>query len=199
MASASLAEAIGLHWREYLMEGTGLACLTLSIAIFGTVLYSSDSPLNYFLTSQEVRSVLMGIALAATTFLIIRSPFGRRSGAHFNPAINVNLSLAPTNTAMGCCLLRNRSFHRRSRGCSNCAPDPWRALVVRPGAIPRDCSGILWKIHCLCSRVSPVGASDGGGTLHGQSSSFNPVQSGIRGTTANRLFPTVLFDFGLQR
>jgi aquaporin Z len=61
----------------------------LSICIFGTLLYSSDSPLNYFLTSPVVRSVLMGIALAATTFLIIRSPFGRRSGAQFNPAITL--------------------------------------------------------------------------------------------------------------
>jgi len=31
----------------------------------------------------------MGIAIAATTYLIICSPFGRRSGAHFNPAITV--------------------------------------------------------------------------------------------------------------
>ena len=61
----------------------------LSVCIFGTLLYSSDSPLNYFLTSLELRSVLMGIAVAATTFLIIRSPFGRRSGAHFNPAITL--------------------------------------------------------------------------------------------------------------
>lgn len=89
LASASLADAIGLHWREYMMEGTELACLMLSICIFGTLLYSSDSPLSYFLTSPEVRSALMGIALAATTFLIIRSPFGRRSGAHFNPAITL--------------------------------------------------------------------------------------------------------------
>jgi aquaporin Z len=31
----------------------------------------------------------MGAAVAMTTFLIIRSPFGRRSGAHLNPAITL--------------------------------------------------------------------------------------------------------------
>jgi aquaporin Z len=31
----------------------------------------------------------MGTAIAITTFLIIRSPLGRRSGAHFNPAVTL--------------------------------------------------------------------------------------------------------------
>jgi aquaporin Z len=88
-ASASLAEAIGTHWREYLMEGTELGSLTLSTCIVGTLLYSTDSPLNYLELSRGFRSVLMGTAIAVTTFLIIRSPFGRRSGAHFNPAVTL--------------------------------------------------------------------------------------------------------------
>jgi aquaporin Z len=72
------------------MEGTEIASLMLSICVFGTLLYSNDSPFtNYFVISRAIRSVLMGIAIAATTYLIIRSPFGRRSGAHFNPAITV--------------------------------------------------------------------------------------------------------------
>jgi len=88
--SASLREAIRLHWREYLMEGTEIASLMLSICVFGTLLYGSDSPFtNYVVISRESRSILMGIAIAATTFLIICSPFGRRSGAHLNPAITL--------------------------------------------------------------------------------------------------------------
>jgi glycerol uptake facilitator-like aquaporin len=35
------------------------------------------------------KSFLMGCAVAGVTFLIIRSPFGRRTGAHFNPALTL--------------------------------------------------------------------------------------------------------------
>jgi hypothetical protein len=42
--SASLAEAIGAHWREYLMEATVLGSLMLSTCIVGTLLYSTDQP-----------------------------------------------------------------------------------------------------------------------------------------------------------
>jgi aquaporin Z len=71
------------------MEGTELGSLMLSTCIVGTLLYSTDSPLNYLELSRGFTSVLVGTAIAVTTFLIIRSPFGRRSGAHFNPAVTL--------------------------------------------------------------------------------------------------------------
>jgi aquaporin Z len=87
--SASLAEAIGAHWKEYLMEGTEIGSLTLSACFFATLIYSNDSPLNDIALARVVRSILMGMAIAITTFLIICSPFGRRSGAHINPAVTL--------------------------------------------------------------------------------------------------------------
>lgn len=56
---------------------------------FGTLLYSYDSPLATVDLSLSLRMLLMGAAVALTTFLIIRSPFGRQSGAHFNQAITL--------------------------------------------------------------------------------------------------------------
>ncbi len=87
--SASLREAVNTHWRVYLMEFTELGALMLSTCSFGTLIYSNDSPLRNIDLSLSLRMLLMGAAIAITTFLIIRSPFGRRSGAHFNPAITL--------------------------------------------------------------------------------------------------------------
>ena len=87
--SATLTEAVSLHWKEYLMEGTELGALMLSTCMCGTLTYSDDSPLKSFAFSGAAKSILMGIAIAITTFTIIRSPFGRRSGAHLNPSVTL--------------------------------------------------------------------------------------------------------------
>jgi aquaporin Z len=87
--SASLGDAVMAHWREYLMEASELGTLMLCICLFGTFLYSSASPMARFALSRSENGAMMGIGVAGTTLLIIRSPFGRRSGAHFNPAITL--------------------------------------------------------------------------------------------------------------
>lgn len=71
------------------MEGTEIAILMVSTCISGTLIYASDSPLKCMNLSRTFQSMLMGTAIAITTFLIIRSPFGRRTGAHFNPAVTL--------------------------------------------------------------------------------------------------------------
>lgn len=71
------------------MEAVELAVLMFCICLAGALLYSSESPLRSLSLSPIGKSVLMGVAVAVTTFLIIRSPYGRRSGAHINPAITV--------------------------------------------------------------------------------------------------------------
>ena len=73
------------------MEGTEIGALMLSICLCGTLLYSSDSPLQSLALSRALRCILMGTAIAMTTLLIIQSPFGRRSGAHCNPAVTLTL------------------------------------------------------------------------------------------------------------
>lgn len=85
--TASFADALRTHWREYLMEATELALFMLCVCAAGTLLYERDSPLNRFGIPGVTKSVLMGVAIASASYMIIRSPFGRRSGAHFNPAL----------------------------------------------------------------------------------------------------------------
>jgi aquaporin Z len=66
------------------MEGTEVGILMLSSCIWGALTYSDESPLKFLGLSAVSKSILMGTAVAMTPFLIIRSPFGRRSGAHLN-------------------------------------------------------------------------------------------------------------------
>ena len=87
--SASVAEAINAHWKEYLMEGAELGAFMFGTCICGFLIYSNQSPLSSFALSPLLESSLMGMAMATTTFLVIRSPFGRRSGAHFNPSVTL--------------------------------------------------------------------------------------------------------------
>jgi aquaporin Z len=71
------------------MEAAELCVLMFCICLFGTVIYSGASVLKDLALSGTAKSFLMGVAVALTTLLIIRSPFGRRTGAHFNPAITL--------------------------------------------------------------------------------------------------------------
>ena len=84
---ASFVDALRTHWREYLMEAAELAAFMVSVCTVGTLLYGQNSPLDSLGGSQITRSILMGVGISSATYAIIRSPFGRRSGAHFNPAL----------------------------------------------------------------------------------------------------------------
>lgn len=87
--SASVIEAATLHWKEYVMESTELGALMLWTCIWGTLTYSDESPLRSLGLSAVSNSTMMGTAVAVTTFIIIRSPLGRRSGAHMNPSVTL--------------------------------------------------------------------------------------------------------------
>jgi aquaporin Z len=71
------------------MESIELGALMLFTCIWGTLTYSDESPLRSLGLSAVSNSTLMGTAVAVTTFIIIRSPFGRRSGAHMNPSVTL--------------------------------------------------------------------------------------------------------------
>ena len=87
-ASASVRDALLLHWSVYVMEAVELACFMLAACMFGTLLFYTGSPLRHIFPSHMIRLVLMGVAMGVTAVAIIRSSFGMRSGAHFNPVIS---------------------------------------------------------------------------------------------------------------
>jgi aquaporin Z len=60
-------------------------------ACFATVyLFDPSYPALHLIPSAAIRRLLMGIAMGATAVLIIHSPMGKQSGAHFNPAITLS-------------------------------------------------------------------------------------------------------------
>jgi aquaporin Z len=82
----SLRLALRSHWPEYLIEAAGLGLFMLSALAFTALLEHPASAARGALPDPGMRRVLMGLAMGATSAALVYSPFGQRSGAHFNPA-----------------------------------------------------------------------------------------------------------------
>ena len=82
-----VVDALKNHWPEYLMEAFGLGIFMLSACGFGVLLEHPSSPLRQTITDATLRRVLFGGAMAATAIFNVYSPWGKRSGAHLNPAL----------------------------------------------------------------------------------------------------------------
>ncbi|WP_017300938.1 MIP/aquaporin family protein [Nodosilinea nodulosa] len=76
------------HWPEYAIEAWGLGLFMVSAGGFATLLFYPNSPV-YALIPSGGRGVLMGVAMGLTAIAIIYSPWGKRSGAHINPAVTL--------------------------------------------------------------------------------------------------------------
>src|SRR5262245_19417010 len=79
--------ALSSHWPEYIMEGTELGLFMISACAFVVLLEYPVSPIHQAIESSTLRRVLIGLAMGLTAIAIIYSPFGQRSGAHFNPSV----------------------------------------------------------------------------------------------------------------
>lgn len=85
----SMIEALRTHWPEYVMEAIGLGFFMLSACGFTVLLNHPSSPVAQRISNEILRRGLMGIAMGSTAIAIIFSPFGKRSGAHINPAVTL--------------------------------------------------------------------------------------------------------------
>jgi aquaporin Z len=83
------ARALREHWPEYLIEGWALGSFMLSAAFFTMLLEHPGSPLNAALGNEHLRRALVGVAMGLTAIALIYSPWGKRSGAHMNPAVTL--------------------------------------------------------------------------------------------------------------
>jgi aquaporin Z len=88
------------HWPEYAIEAGCLGAFMISACVFGTLLGHPASPVVHLLKDPTLRRVLMGMAMGTTAITLIYSRFGKRSGAHMNPATTLTfLRLGKMNVA----------------------------------------------------------------------------------------------------
>lgn len=77
------------HSPEYLIEGALLGMFMIAACFFSLLLEHHASPLRAALPDSFTRRLLMGTAMGATAIALIHSPWGKRSGAHMNPAVTL--------------------------------------------------------------------------------------------------------------
>ena len=77
------------HWPEYLMEAAELGIFMFSACSVVVLLEYPGSPVHQFLPNSVSRRVLTGMAMGLTAICIVYSPWGKQSGAHFNPSFTL--------------------------------------------------------------------------------------------------------------
>lgn len=92
-SGASETGASRPNWTEYLIEAAGLGFFMISASAFAVLLEHPSSPVHAALQDARVRRLIMGLAMGTTAVALIYSPWGQRSGAHFNPAVTLTFFL----------------------------------------------------------------------------------------------------------
>jgi aquaporin Z len=82
-------QALRSHWPEYLIEGWALGTFMIAAGVVATLLGSPASPVGMTITNPMLRNVVAGVAMGMTAIALIHSPWGKRSGAHMNPAVTL--------------------------------------------------------------------------------------------------------------
>lgn len=81
--------ALQKNWRIYLIEAWALGMFMVSACLFVIIIEHPDLPVRNMIESALVRRLIMGLAMGITAVLLIYSGWGKRSGAHMNPAVTI--------------------------------------------------------------------------------------------------------------
>jgi aquaporin Z len=87
MMHRGVLQALRRNWPEYLIEAWALGMFMVSAGLVTVLLEAPHSPVRALLPEADLRRALAGLAMGATAVLIIYSRWGKRSGAHLNPAV----------------------------------------------------------------------------------------------------------------
>src|SRR5262250_1885620 len=84
-----MSEALRQHWPEYLIEAVGLGMFMISACVFTVLLMHPASPVTHVIVDPVWKRAVIGVAMGLTAIALIYSPWGKRSGAHFNPSVTI--------------------------------------------------------------------------------------------------------------
>ena len=87
--TAAMRNALRHHWPEYLMEAAGLGLFMISACLVTALVEHPASPVRAAIASGVLRRAVIGVAMGLTAIALIYSPWGKRSGAHFNPSVTL--------------------------------------------------------------------------------------------------------------
>jgi aquaporin Z len=77
------------NYKIYLIETWALGMFMISAAIFTILIEHPNLPIRGAIPSSFLRRILIGSAMGLTAILLIYSKWGKRSGAHINPAVTL--------------------------------------------------------------------------------------------------------------
>jgi len=77
------------HWPEYLIEAWALGMFMVSAGVATIAVEHPEYPLRHLIENPDVRRLLIGLAMGVTAVGLIYSAWGKRSGAHMNPAVTI--------------------------------------------------------------------------------------------------------------
>jgi aquaporin Z len=81
------------NFREYALEAVELGLFMISACCVVALLEYPGSPARQALPNAYGRRLLIGLCMGLTAVALIYSPWGKRSGAHMNPAVTLTFSL----------------------------------------------------------------------------------------------------------
>ena len=88
--SLTLSETLRRDWPLFLIEGFLLGCFMVSATAATVLMDAPNSPVAQVVTSPLLRRVVIGAAMGLTAVILVYCPWGKRSGAHFNPAFTLS-------------------------------------------------------------------------------------------------------------